>query len=42
MRRPATVVLVCLAAAAAFAAETYKVGDTVEDATLSMADGTEA
>jgi len=41
MRRPATVVLVCLAAAAAFAAETYKVGDEVADATLTMADGSQ-
>jgi peroxiredoxin len=35
-------VLTVLAAGIAWAADVYKVGDTVEDATLSMADGTEA
>ena len=40
--RLAAVLLTLLAAGLAWAADVYKIGDTVEDATLAMADGTDA
>jgi peroxiredoxin len=42
MRTAAAVLLTFVAAAIAWAADVYKVGDTVDDATLAMADGTES
>jgi peroxiredoxin len=42
MRATFAVVVTVLAAAVAWAADVYKTGDTVDDATLAMADGTEA